>query len=234
MIIVYKMTTIIIADKNGLLKELKIKTYCVEDLYKKAGFKTSVDFIKHHVFDILLNDVTYSISLYGKTKGRANQENKYDFPPPVDNELFFGNCLLINNDKSGNPINLSLDDWNNVYDYLFKGFHECDGDSDSDSESESESDLVDPSLMTKDGYMRDKFIVDDDDYYDESICDSNEGSSNGSENERKKYNVKNKKMLIEKNLPLKKKVVVTKKHAEVEEGNYLDCSCELTSEEYFK
>ena len=32
----------------------------------------------------------YFIEVYAKTEGRTNSENKYDFPPPIDNALFFG------------------------------------------------------------------------------------------------------------------------------------------------
>ena len=31
-----------------------------------------------------------------KDSGRAGSENKFEFPPPVDNELYFGNCILLN------------------------------------------------------------------------------------------------------------------------------------------
>jgi len=234
------MTTVIIVDKNGILKELKTKTYCLEDLYKKAGFKTSIDFIKHHVFNILLNNVDYSISLYGKLKGKANQENKYEFPPPVDKLLFFGNCLLINNDISGNPIPLSLRDWKYAYEYLFSGFDDCDDDDCEDCDGEdcdvdSEENMIDSSLMTKEGYMRDNFIVDDDDDEgdDNSGNDSNDDSNNDSDNESNNYSENKKKVIMKRKLPLKKKAAVTKKIEIVEEERYLDCSCELTSEEYF-
>jgi hypothetical protein len=232
------MTTVIIIDKNGKLKELKTKTYCLEDLYKKAGFKTSVDFIKHHVFNISLNDIDYSISLYGKLTGKANQENKYEFPPPVDKLLFFGNCLLVNNDISRNPIPLSLNDWKNAYDYLFNGFDYCDDDDCEDCDGEdcdvdSEENMIDSSLMTKEGYMRDNFIVDDDDDDDEGDDNSGNDSNNDSDNESNNYSENKKKVIMKRKLPLKKKAAVTKKIEIVEEERYLDCSCELTSEEYF-
>lgn len=38
---------------------------------------------------VKINGVKYTVDLYGKTEGKANTENKYDFPPPVDNTLFF-------------------------------------------------------------------------------------------------------------------------------------------------
>lgn len=229
------MSNIVIVDKNGTLKELKIKKYCVDELYKKAGFKTSVDFSKHHTFNILLNNVNFSVSLYGKLKGRANQENKYEFPPPVDKLLFFGSCILINNDiKTGNQLPLQLKEWEHIYDKFFKGFDECEYD-----ECESDDENIDLSLLTKDGYLKDKFIVDDnvieyDDYGDNSSSDneSNEDSedSNNDSEYNKEYCVK--KTTVKK--INKKKVLITKKSNVplIEEENYLDCSSELITEEY--
>ena len=82
------------------LKESKIDRFatCAHMPYlpnlatpKEDGFE------KHAEWKVsIVNNVTYHISLYGKLKGKANTENKYDFPPPADNLLFFGNCILTN------------------------------------------------------------------------------------------------------------------------------------------
>jgi hypothetical protein len=90
------MPYIIVIDKNGNIKETNIKEYKENELFKKANFKSSEGFLLQTTWDILLDDKTYHISVYGKTNGKAGQENKYEFPPPVDNVLFFGSCLLIN------------------------------------------------------------------------------------------------------------------------------------------
>ena len=42
------------------------------------------------VKDILENDDKY-VSLYAKDSGKANTENKYELPPPLDNELYLEN-----------------------------------------------------------------------------------------------------------------------------------------------
>lgn len=150
--------SIIIIEKGGNVKELKVKNYNEDELYKKCGFKSSTDFKFHSAWkNITLNKVTYNIHVYGKLVGRANQENKYEFPPPIDNTLFFGSCVLVN--KVDNiPKNLTSGEWNRIYDHLYGGFEDI-GDEDSD-----ESDDEDEGLpKTKSGYVKDDFIVDDDD-----------------------------------------------------------------------
>lgn len=150
--------SIIIIEKGGNVKELKVKNYNEDELYKKCGFKSSTDFKFNSAWkNITLNKVTYNIHIYGKLVGRANQENKYEFPPPIDNTLFFGSCVLVN--KVDNiPKNLTSGEWNRIYDHLYGGFEDI-GDEDSE-----ESDDEDEGLpKTKSGYVKDDFIVDDDD-----------------------------------------------------------------------
>lgn len=159
--------SIIIIEKGGNVKELKVKNYNEDDLYKKCGFKSSNDFKLHSVWEnITLNKVTYNIHVYGKLVGRANQENKYEFPPPIDNDLFFGSCILVN--KIDNiPKNLTSDEWNRIYDHLYGGFEDID-----DEDSEESEDEDDNLPKTKSGYVKDDFIVDDDDYGDDESYDS--------------------------------------------------------------
>jgi hypothetical protein len=85
------MSRILIVEKTGVIKESSVKSYVETDLYKKAGLKSPEGFEQVHQWTI---DGT-TISLYGKTSGRAGQENKYDFPPPVDKILFFGSCIYF-------------------------------------------------------------------------------------------------------------------------------------------
>jgi hypothetical protein len=87
--------TIIIVDKAGSLKTLTVKDYKVEELYKKCGFKKSEGFTLQVEWPVKLEGQRYLIQMYGKLDGKANMENKYDFPPPVDKELYFGSCALV-------------------------------------------------------------------------------------------------------------------------------------------
>tara|TARA_B110000285_G_scaffold235349_1_gene316521 strand:+ start:1599 stop:2234 length:636 start_codon:yes stop_codon:yes gene_type:complete len=154
--------SIIVVEKGGSIKELKVKTYNEDELYKKAGFKTSSDFTKHTIWkNIKANNTTYNIHVYGKTTGRANQENKYEFPPPIDNTLFFGSCVLVNK-IDDIPQHLTSKEWKNIYNELYGGFDDLNGDESEESEDEDEN-----LPKTKSGYVKDDFIVDDDDSYQE-------------------------------------------------------------------
>ena len=86
---------VVIVEKTGVLKNLCIKTFSQDELYKKCGFKSKENFNKHCDWSIKKADLTYIVSLYGKDTGKAMSENKYDFPPPCDTTLLFGNCVLV-------------------------------------------------------------------------------------------------------------------------------------------
>ena len=111
------------------------------------------------------------IYLYGKKTGRANSENKYDLPPPVDSDLFFGNMLLIMEDQEEQTyVDLTLEKWNKVYEKLFGGFE----DLGSEEDEEDELDDVPDEMKTKQGYLKDDFVVDDEEELDDEDFDDDE------------------------------------------------------------
>lgn len=153
------MTSIVIVEKTGTLKNLKWKVFNAEDIYKKAGFKTNKGFAEQTQWNIELQDGSkYYIKLFAKKEGRANQENKYDMPPPVDKDLYFGSCVLINyKDAEGIEVSdLTKSQWEKCYEHLFGGFESL-GSEDSEEEKDEYDDLE----KTAEGYAKDDFIVDD-------------------------------------------------------------------------
>jgi hypothetical protein len=94
--------SIVLIEANGTVKTLKTKEMTLDTLYKKCGFRVNDDFLCRHTWNVTLKGSSepYSVSLWGKKTGKANFENKYDFPPPLDKELFFGTCALI---RGGQP-----------------------------------------------------------------------------------------------------------------------------------
>lgn len=184
---------IVIVEKSGQLKSLAIKEFNEEDLFKKCGFKKSEDFEKQTEWSVKLDGKKYYVNLYAKKDGRANNENKYDFPPPVDNKLFFGNCALVakvKNDESKNVFtNLTLDLWSKIYEKLFGGFEDLVATALEDENEEDELDKVSKDKKTKHGYLKDGFVVDssdgdEDEEYSgsDSECEIEKGNNCANEN----------------------------------------------------
>lgn len=170
--------TIIIIDKLGTAKELNVKDYKETDLYKKCGFKKEDGFVKQTEWTPKIDGQKYVISLFAKTGGKANSENKYDFPPPVDTKLFFGSCALVGSCKSSDGTtslyNLSIALWNKVYDKLFGGFEDLSATCLEDEEEEDELDNIPDEKKTKEGYLKDGFVVDSDGDVDDDDDDDYE------------------------------------------------------------
>jgi len=214
--------TVLVFEKNGTIKELAIKKFNELELYKKAGLKSSTGFNNRTIWNVDgIKGKSYHLSLFGKIDGRANSENKYEFPPPVDNTLFFGNCILINKDEDDVPINMTKKEWLEVYDHLYGGFDDI---GDDDDEEEEDDELP----RTKSGYVKDDFIVDDDedDDYDD---DDEEEEFDDEEEFVKPKRKKTKRIKITK----KTKPALVNNFVESEKQSiYLECTGELSEEEY--
>jgi len=96
---------------------------------------------------------TGEIQLYAKKRGRPGTENKFEFPPPMDRALLFGKCLLLN--PAGD---LTLEMWRDFYESTMQF-------EDIESESESEPDKVDGECSN--GYLKDGFVVSDNELEEE-------------------------------------------------------------------
>ena len=178
--------TIVIVDKSASLKTLNVKDYNVEELYKKCGFKKSDGFILQVEWPIKLDGKKYIVQMYGKLDGKANMENKYDFPPPVDTKLFFGSCALVgmirDSSNTRTYINLSLESWNKMYDKLFGGFEDLTTNCVEDDDETDELDNVPKNKKTKKGgYLKDGFVVDGSDTEEITGSESDEDDDDGYE-----------------------------------------------------
>ena len=178
--------SIIVVEKSGNLKILNVKDYKTEELFKKCGFKKIDGFIKHTDWNVKIDGTKYIISMYGKLDGKANTENKYDFPPPIDNKLFFGACALVGHksEKSDKIMcNLSLDLWTKIYEKLFGGFENLALTAVEDEEEEDELDSIPTSKKTKKGgYLKDGFVVDTESSSEHSASESEDEFEDCSEN----------------------------------------------------
>ena len=156
---------VIIVEKNGNLKSLAIKDFKEDELFKKCGFKKQDGFVKQVDWNVKYNSNKYIVSVYTKSEGRANLENKYDFPPPIDTKLFFGNCVIvakIKGDNKDNYTNLTLEMWEKMYEKLFGGFEDLAVTAVEDEEEIDELADVPKEKKTKHGYLKDGFVVDSD------------------------------------------------------------------------
>ena len=248
--------SIVLIETNGTIKTLKTKEVSEETLYKKCGFRVSDDFTCRHTWQVKLKGETepYIIALWAKKTGKANFENKYDFPPPVDKELYFGTCALVRTSAAGTSasaagasaagasaagasasastfLDLTKETWLKIYEQLFGGFEDL-GEEDEFSEDELAN--VDPALLTSHGYLKDDFVVSDKDSGENSpviLADSDDSSSSEVEATTVEVKKKRSKKVVKKVVVAKKtKKPILVKEEEIEEDN--EDTSELEEEVY--
>lgn len=156
------MVKLLIIDKLGSIGELNIKNLLREDLYKKCNYRKSAGFELLNTWKIK-HKQEYIIEIHGKRDGKAGLENKYEFPPPVDNELYFGNIALVSVNEEGKLLDITGEEWLTIYDKLYGGFEDLDATAKEDEMEEDELKNVPDDMKTSGGYLKDGFVVDDDD-----------------------------------------------------------------------
>ena len=217
------MPSFIIIEKTGSLKNAK--TTDLVDLYKKCGFKTAEGFSLNHAWSVEFNDTEYKMEIYGKVTGRANTENKYEFPPPIDNVLFFGSCaavLYVNNKMT----DMGSQEFKDIIDHLYGGYSDI-----GDEEEEEEEDEDDIGLpKTKHGYVKDDFVV---------SSDAEDDDDNGSDEEEEDLVESEEEIKPKKKKPPVKKVATDKKPKkpklkEPKEPVYVEMTEELTEDAYLE
>ena len=101
-----------------------------------------------------------TIVLLAFDKGKEKYINKWELPPPVDSDIYYGNIICIRLDSDKNPLSMDIDYFDKFYEKAFGGFENL-----SDTDDEEESDDDEPTQSDID------FIVDDDEEEDESDDD---------------------------------------------------------------
>ena len=153
--------TYLVVNKNGTIIEKNNTSNNIHDISRNTN--------NPHV---VWKYKKWNIGLFGVLFGKSGTENKFDFPPPLDNTLFFGDCILVNfilkidgSIDYTHYTDLYIHDWNIIYEKLFGGFESLststtDDDDDTDTDDDDENNIVNKKFSN--GYLVDDFLVDDD------------------------------------------------------------------------
>lgn len=157
------MTKLVIVTKGCDVKELDAKSVNEDELYKKCNYRKPTDFEMVTEWNVKIGSKKYKIRCYGKKVGKANMENKYDFPPPIDSTLLYGNCAIVRIEDD-EIVDLTKGEWDKIYEKLFGGFEDLGGSEEDEKDKEMDVDEladVPKDKLTSNGYLKDGFVVDD-------------------------------------------------------------------------
>ena len=162
------MFTAVLIDKTCNLSTTRMKEVNEPEFYKKCGFKNNKDFDLRHTWTTQVSGQSMCVSLYAKNKSKtANFENKYEFPPPIASELYFGTCMLISytlstgSSPSKKYVSLTPDIWKQIYTKLYGGFETLADTAVEDDAEPDELEGLPKNKLTRTGYLKDGFVVDD-------------------------------------------------------------------------
>lgn len=154
------MVKFVVVGKFGESKTLNVSNLNLEELYKKCKFRKKDYFSKRHTWKVKKDNKYIYIHLYAKNAGRPATINKFELPPPIDKDLFYGTLgVVASNDKDCTDItDFTHQEWDKIYIGLMGGFE----DLDSEEGERSSDEYIPPELKTKQGYSKENnFIVED-------------------------------------------------------------------------
>tara|TARA_B100000963_G_scaffold344086_1_gene346579 strand:+ start:1960 stop:2685 length:726 start_codon:yes stop_codon:yes gene_type:complete len=177
--------TVVVVNKGGDLKDVSFKDFDISNLYKKCGFRKKDGFELRHKYErVKVNSEKIDIHVFSRTNGKSGTENKYDMPPPIDKDLFFGNFALVKWDRDEEDyVDFSSDDWKKAYNRLFKGFEDLSITAEDDANESDELEDISPSMKTKQGYLKDGFVVDSNEDSEDDNDDDDDDDGEDDEDE---------------------------------------------------
>ena len=154
------MVKFVAINKLGVPEQASMKA--MDTLYKRCKFRKKEGFENRKSWALLMNkDKKIYIHIFAKNTGRHGTINKYELPPPIDNDLFYGTVAVVaSTDKDNeNTVDVTVEMWNQIYDKLMGGFEDLDND---ENDSEDEEEEIPEKYRTEQGYSKEtNFVVDD-------------------------------------------------------------------------
>lgn len=133
---------------NGEVKNAKITLAKEESGCQLSDIQK---YLKKKTVPQVLGTYSYkgnTLHVFGYKEGKAGTENKHELPPPIDNDLYFGDIVvLLSKEKKSfsKPLPLKPEDYEAFYTQMFEGFEDIEeGDDDiADGENFEDSDDLD-------------------------------------------------------------------------------------------
>ena len=169
------MPTVVLIKKNTDVFTKKVKNLKLENIHKLCTYRLNKDFALRHTWKIKKNNY---IHIFAKSTGRSTSINKFELPPPIDTNMYYGTmCLVKSSNKNihlDNVLDFTAEQWSKDYAKLFGGFEDI---NDADSYESDELKNYPEEQISKDGYLKDGFVVSNDENEIVSPHDSDDEAS---------------------------------------------------------
>jgi len=162
------MVKVVIIERTGQAVECDYSTPDdLSNLYKKCHFRKANGFEQLVEWSSKTQGTKYKLRVFGRTEGKHNAVNAFEFPPPIDNKLIYGSCAVVSMATDTTIDNLDMETWTRLYSKLYGGFEDLSKTELEDEVEEDELEEVPPEMKTSTGYLKDGFVVESGDTSDE-------------------------------------------------------------------
>ena len=169
------MVKIVIIEKTGQATECDYPTPDdLSNLYKKCHFRKANDFEELVEWSAKTQGKRYKLKVFGRTDGKHNAVNAFEFPPPIDKKLLYGACAIVSIGDNSSIEDLDVETWSRLYSKLYGGFEDLSKTELEDEVEEDELEEVPDEMKTTTGYLKDGFVVEGTDSSDEPIDSDHE------------------------------------------------------------
>ena len=94
-----------------------------------------------------------NFKLLGFNKEKNDNENKYELPPPIDNNLYFGELFICKIDDNNNFVDTNIEEFQAFYNKQFGGFYDIEFSSNEEedelSEHTSDNDFINDDTLSE-------------------------------------------------------------------------------------
>ena len=132
------------------LGELTEHTKNTTELYKLCNYRNNTNFE-------LLCSWNDEYELYGKKVGRSGNENMYEFPPPIDKELYFGTLCIVKKNDTNELFNIK--EWKIFYNVQYGGFENLTTDDNSIDQVSSDEEYTNEKNNKNSSFVESKELL---------------------------------------------------------------------------
>jgi len=115
-------------DKTDELKTIEINVDDIETytINKGYGKISQLHIWKYENLEVII---------YGWENGHRKNINKHELPSPLDNNLFYGDLVVLLKENEEYD-DFPKEDYNEFYEYMFGGFDSCNSTDDTDLDND--------------------------------------------------------------------------------------------------
>jgi len=127
------------------------------------------------------------VSIFAFSEDKDGNINKHELPPPIDNNIYYGDIFVICHNKDG-LCNISKKEYKEFYETAFGGFDDIDNETDEEDDDDDDGEDMKDFIVSDDDVETSNYSTSSEEYEDEED-DEDEDEEDDTEELREQYDV---------------------------------------------